>query len=266
VLDILAASTAQALLIIILLVARVPANAAVALGILLTLGYFTWMPAAYRGQTLGKMAAGIAIVRMDGSPLTILRCLGRLAGYGLSGLPLELGFIMAAFTDKKRALHDYICDTRVVRVREISGARKALLIVLALAPLLLTLAAAVALPKILQLAGEAAEETTRGALTSMRAAVAAYSRDNPGQFPADLAVLVPKYTPVVDALKLKDHQETNAIAVYDASVCAGTGVDPSKLKDTGKWGYVTDPAAACRGALFVDCTHTDTRQKQWASY
>jgi hypothetical protein len=77
---------------------------------------------------------------------------------------------------------------------------------------------------------------------------------------------MPKYLPVIDALKLKDHQETNDMAAYDAAACAEAAVDPAKLRDTGKWGYVADPAASCRGALFVDCTHTDSRKNQWASY
>ena len=33
----------------------------------------------------------------------------------LSGMILGIGYLMAAFDDEKRALHDRICDTRVVR-------------------------------------------------------------------------------------------------------------------------------------------------------
>jgi uncharacterized RDD family membrane protein YckC len=233
---------------------------------ILGIAYFIWMPVANSGQTLGKMAAGIAIVRMDGSPLTYGRCFGRWAGYLVSAFLAGLGFVIAAFTDQKRALHDYLAATRVIYVQEVGGPRKALLILLALMPILGGVVAAVTLPKIMEAAAAAGEESTRGHLAAMRAAVAAYSRDNPGQFPPDLAAMAPKYTPVVETLKLKDHPEASAAAAYDASACAGAAVDPSKLRDSGNWGYVSDPAAACRGALFIDCTHTDTRQKQWASY
>ena len=265
-LDGLLIAIGQLLIFGFLLLVGIPKIAANLCSSLLGIGYFIWMPAANSGQTLGKMAAGIAIVRMDGSPLTYLRCLGRWAGYLVSTIVAGLGFVIAAFTDQKRALHDYLADTRVVYVQEVGNARKALLVLLALTPVLLGLIGALALPKLMRLATAAGEESTRGRLAALRSAVAGYNRDNPGQFPADLAALVPKYTPVVDDLKLKDHPEANDAAAYDASVCAGAAVDPSKLRDTGKWGYVADPAAPCRGALFVDCTHTDTRQKQWASY
>ncbi|MCX5797035.1 MAG: RDD family protein [Elusimicrobia bacterium] len=256
----------QLLIFGFLILVGIPKTVANLCSSLLGVGYFVWMPVANSGQTVGKMAAGIAVVRMDGSPLTYLRCLGRWAGYLVSTILAGLGFVIAAFTDRKRALHDYLADTRVVYVEQVGGARKALLVALALTPALLGVIAALAIPKFMQAAAAAGEESSRGRLTALRSAVAAYSRDNPGQFPADLATLMPKYLPVIDTLKLKDHQETNDTAAYDASACAGAAVDPGKLRDTGKWGYVTDPAASCRGALFVDCTHTDARQKQWASY
>jgi uncharacterized RDD family membrane protein YckC/type II secretory pathway pseudopilin PulG len=250
----------------LLLLVGIPKTVANLCGALLGIGYFVWMPAANSGQTLGKMAAGVAIVRMDGSPLTYLRCLGRWAGYLVSTIVAGLGFVIAAFTGQKRALHDYIADTRVVYIEKVGTTRKALLILVALTPIFLGIIAAFAAPKLMQMTATAGEEPTRGRLTAMRAAVSAYNRDNPGQFPANLAALAPKYTPVVEALQIKDHPESNETTAYGASVCAGAAVDPSKIKDTGKWGYVTDPAAACRGVLFVDCTHTDSRQKQWASY
>jgi uncharacterized RDD family membrane protein YckC len=67
------------------------------------------------GATPGKMACRLKVVRADGSPLTYGRAFGRYWGYVLSGFTLGVGYIMAAFTDQKRALHDFICDTRVVK-------------------------------------------------------------------------------------------------------------------------------------------------------
>jgi uncharacterized RDD family membrane protein YckC len=34
----------------------------------------------------------------------------------VSGFILGIGYIMAAFTENKRALHDYIAGTRVIRL------------------------------------------------------------------------------------------------------------------------------------------------------
>ncbi len=71
--------------------------------------------ASLRGQTLGKWATGLRIVRQDGKPLTILSSLLRhLVGYPLSLLTLGLGFFLAVFNAQGRALHDLIAGTVVV--------------------------------------------------------------------------------------------------------------------------------------------------------
>lgn len=67
------------------------------------------------GATPGKMAVGIKVVRPDGARLTYGRAFGRYWARLLSGLTLLIGFIIAAFDSEKRALHDHICGTRVVR-------------------------------------------------------------------------------------------------------------------------------------------------------
>ncbi len=60
------------------------------------------------------MAVGIKVVRSDGERITFLRGVGRYFGFILSSLTLFIGFIMAAFTERKQALHDMLCDTLVV--------------------------------------------------------------------------------------------------------------------------------------------------------
>ena len=68
------------------------------------------------GATPGKMALKLKIVRSDLSKVSYLRALGRYFAQGLSGmLTLYIGYIMAGFDSEKRALHDYICDTRVIK-------------------------------------------------------------------------------------------------------------------------------------------------------
>ncbi len=66
------------------------------------------------GATLGKKALGIKIVKSDGIPISYGCAIGRYFAYILSGIILYIGFIMAGFDDEKRALHDHICNTRVV--------------------------------------------------------------------------------------------------------------------------------------------------------
>lgn len=108
--------------------------------------YLVWLPVAWKGQTVGKRAAGIAVITMDGSPLTYRLFLKRWVGYCVSALPLGSGFLAAAFTREKRAFHDFISGTRVVCVREIGFPRKAAVISVAILAPLAGILAAVALP------------------------------------------------------------------------------------------------------------------------
>ena len=70
-----------------------------------------------RGATPGKMALGLKIVRADGSPVDAGLALGRYFAHWISGIILGIGYIMAAFDSQKRALHDRICETRVIYAR-----------------------------------------------------------------------------------------------------------------------------------------------------
>lgn len=67
--------------------------------------------------TPGKMALGLKILRSDGSKLSVGRIVGRYFAKGLNLFTLLIGYIIAAFDDEKRGMHDRICDTRVVKTR-----------------------------------------------------------------------------------------------------------------------------------------------------
>lgn len=73
----------------------------------------TWFLGRF-GATPGKMALGLMVVHPDGSRITYWRAFGRYFAEILSSMILCIGYIMVAFDDEKRALHDRICDTRVV--------------------------------------------------------------------------------------------------------------------------------------------------------
>lgn len=69
------------------------------------------------GQTLGRMAVGIAVVRKSGEPAgygrAALRCLGGL----VAALTLGLANFLVLFRRDRRGLGDVIAGTRVVQVR-----------------------------------------------------------------------------------------------------------------------------------------------------
>ncbi len=78
------------------------------------IGYSVWFLGRH-GATPGKMITGLKVVGSDGSPVTYKRALGRFFAELLSSFTCNIGYIMAAFDEEKRALHDRICDTRVIR-------------------------------------------------------------------------------------------------------------------------------------------------------
>ncbi|MDP6704772.1 MAG: RDD family protein [Alphaproteobacteria bacterium] len=63
--------------------------------------------------TPGKLVVGVKVTDDEGQRVSILRALGRELSKIISGLILMIGFIMVAFTDRKRGLHDMIAGTLV---------------------------------------------------------------------------------------------------------------------------------------------------------
>ncbi|MEP7044453.1 MAG: RDD family protein [Dokdonella sp.] len=88
------------------------------------IGYLLWLiatPLYYAGQetsrhqaTLGKRAIGIKVTDLAGRRLAFGRALARWFAAALSYLTFYVGFLMAGFTGRKQALHDYVAGTLVV--------------------------------------------------------------------------------------------------------------------------------------------------------
>ena len=68
----------------------------------------------WQGQTLGKMFMGLKVVRADGGEVSPGLVFLRFVGYGLSILPLGLGFFWSTIDREKCAWHDHLAATRVV--------------------------------------------------------------------------------------------------------------------------------------------------------
>ncbi len=86
------------------------------IGFTLGLAYYATFWTMY-GATPGKMALGLKIVRPDGGPISAGRAVGRYFAEILSALTLMIGYMMAGWDSEKRALHDRIADTRVIKTR-----------------------------------------------------------------------------------------------------------------------------------------------------
>lgn len=77
--------------------------------------YGAFMESSKFQATIGKLAVGIKVTGTDGSRLTFVKALLRHIGKIVSGMIIFIGYIMAAFTEKKQALHDMIASSIVVK-------------------------------------------------------------------------------------------------------------------------------------------------------
>ena len=76
--------------------------------------YSVWFVGKY-GATPGKMALGLKIVSSAGEPVSYVKALARFFAEMVSAIICYIGYIMAAFDEERKALHDQICNTRVIR-------------------------------------------------------------------------------------------------------------------------------------------------------
>jgi len=76
--------------------------------------YFAGMESSANQGTFGKRAMGIKVTDEQGNRLSFAQALGRWFAAALSYLTVYVGFLMAGFTDRKRALHDMVAGTLVV--------------------------------------------------------------------------------------------------------------------------------------------------------
>lgn len=83
---------------------------------LVDIAYFVGLWTYWGGQTLGKKAMGIKIVKTDGSAVTLVTAILRYVGYIISAFVLLIGYIWVAFDANKQGWHDKIASTYVVRV------------------------------------------------------------------------------------------------------------------------------------------------------
>jgi uncharacterized RDD family membrane protein YckC len=80
---------------------------------LIAVGYTAYFMARHEA-TPGKRLLGLRVVRANGGRVGTARVVGRYFAETLSTIIFFAGYVMAAFDDEKRSLHDYLCDTRVV--------------------------------------------------------------------------------------------------------------------------------------------------------
>lgn len=127
--------------------------------VILVFIYTTTMESSPYQATLGKLALGIKVTDLAGQRIGFWRATGRYFAHIASALALGIGYVMAAFTQRRQALHDMMAGTIVVSkaadaaaiavagpARPLSGFAIAGLVVLCGIVPILSILAAIAIP------------------------------------------------------------------------------------------------------------------------
>ncbi|MDR5684376.1 MAG: RDD family protein [Armatimonadota bacterium] len=77
--------------------------------------YFALLESSPAQATVGKMVLGIVVTDLAHNRISFARATGRHFGKILSAVILFIGFLMAAFTERKQALHDIVAGCLVMR-------------------------------------------------------------------------------------------------------------------------------------------------------
>jgi len=85
------------------------------LSIILPWLYYALMESSSLQGTLGKLAMASIVTDLDGDRVSFLRATGRYFGKIVSHITLLIGFLMAAFTERKQALHDLMAGCLVIQ-------------------------------------------------------------------------------------------------------------------------------------------------------
>lgn len=85
------------------------------LSLLSTVTYFAGMHASRWQATIGKKVLGLVVTDLKGNRISFWRGLGRYLAMTFLSSIFMVGYIVAAFTEKKQSLHDLIAGTFVIR-------------------------------------------------------------------------------------------------------------------------------------------------------
>lgn len=104
------------------------------------------------------------------------------------------------------------------------------------------------------------EDRTRSSLAQIEARLSDYTKTEK-KIPTKLESLVPKYIAEIPALDVPVcGRETSKVEIYSPEILRDGQVDGSRIKGTGRWGYVfTDE----RIVVFVDCLKPSLRGVPW---
>ena len=86
-----------------------------AIGLAIPVAYHWYFWTRRDGQTPGKFALGIRVIKANGAPIGDTDAVIRAIGYNVSWIFFGLGYIWAIFDKNKQSWHDKLAGTYVVR-------------------------------------------------------------------------------------------------------------------------------------------------------
>lgn len=87
-------------------------------GVLINLAYNWYFWTRRDGQTPGKSAMNIRIIKTDGTPISDTDAIVRVFGYYVSSMALGIGFLWALFDENNQAWQDKMANTYVVTTQK----------------------------------------------------------------------------------------------------------------------------------------------------
>ncbi len=80
--------------------------------------YFIFLESSEKQGSIGKMICGLQVTSVEGERISTAQATGRYFSKIISSLAF-VGYIMAAFTQRKQALHDLIAKTVVLKMSDV---------------------------------------------------------------------------------------------------------------------------------------------------
>lgn len=104
------------------------------------------------------------------------------------------------------------------------------------------------------------EDRARSGLGKIEASLADYVKAEK-RIPTRLEQLIPKYLGEIPTLSLPAcGRDNDRVEVYGSDILRGGQVDGSRIRGTGRWGYVFNDD---RVVVFVDCLKPSSRGTPW---
>jgi len=92
-----------------------------------------------------------------------------------------------------------------------------------------------------------------GSLTALRASMNIYKQENKGKHPKTLIDLSKSGALIsIPNTYIPEHERSDEVELYDEIILKNGEIDGSKVRDTGKWGYIPELSI-----VFISCTHND---------